>query len=141
MHEQLLEELAPDDPLFNDDWIAEVNIAVDECSSEVNVYLLSRVNDPPSDVMSNTAWVKDCLEKSEKHVTETEQISDFATQLNQLTIMSNQKMVHADVHDRKEAVRVQKTSGAFNQLQHPLETLDRGMMNIEELYQLKQDHL
>ena len=109
--------------------------------SEVNVYLLSRVNDSPSDVMSNTAWVEDCLEKSEKHVTETEQLSDFATQLNQLTIMCNQKMVHADVHDRKEAVRVRKSSGAFNQLQHPLETLDRGMVNIEELYQLKQDHL
>ena len=36
LHEQLMEELAPDDPLFNDGWIAEVNIAVDECSSEVN---------------------------------------------------------------------------------------------------------
>ena len=36
LHEQLMEELAPDDPLFNDDWIAEVNIAVDDCSSEVN---------------------------------------------------------------------------------------------------------
>ena len=57
LHEQLMIELAPDDPLFNDDWIAEINIAVDECSSGVNEYLLSRVNDLPSDVMSNTAWV------------------------------------------------------------------------------------
>ena len=55
LHEQLMEELAPDDPLFNDDWIAEVNMAVDESSSEVNEYLLSRANDPPSDVMSTTA--------------------------------------------------------------------------------------
>ena len=84
-------ELAPDDPLFNDDWIAEVNIAVDECSSGVNEYLLSRVNDLPSDVMSNTAWVEDCLQKSEKHITEREQLSDLATQLNQITIPSNQK--------------------------------------------------
>ena len=53
--EQLMEELAPDNPLFNDDWIAEVNIAVDKLS--INEYLLSRVNDPPSDVMPNTAWV------------------------------------------------------------------------------------
>ena len=29
LHEQLVEELAPDDPLFKDDWIAEVSIAVD----------------------------------------------------------------------------------------------------------------
>ena len=84
-------------------------------------YLLSRVNDPPSDVMSNTAWVEECLEKSEKHITEKEQLSDLATQLNQLTITSNQQMVHADVLDRKEAVSVRKSSGAFNQLQHPLE--------------------
>ena len=104
LHEQLMEELAPDDPLFIDDWIAEVNIAVDECSSEVSEYLLSRANDPPSDVMSITAWVEDCLEKSEKHVIETEQLSDLATHLNQLTITSNQQVVHADVHDRKEAI-------------------------------------
>ena len=120
-----MEELAPDNPLFNDFWIAEVDIAVNECSSEVNEYLLSRMNDRPSDVMSNTAWEEECLEKSEKHVTETEQLSDLATQLNQLTITSNQQMVHADVHDRKEAVRVRKSSGAFNQLQHPKETLDK----------------
>ena len=121
LHEQLMEELAPDDPLFNDDWIAEVNIAVNECSSEFNEYLLSRVNGPPSDVMSNTAWVDDCLEKSEKHVTEREQLPDLAMQLNQLTITSNQQMVHADVHDRKEAVSERKSSGVFNQSQHPLE--------------------
>ena len=53
MHEQLIQELAPDEVLFNDDWIAEV----DECINEVNEYLLSKENDPPSDVMSNTAWV------------------------------------------------------------------------------------
>ena len=45
-HALLMEELAPDDLLFNDDWIAEFNIAVDECSSEVNEYLPSRVNEP-----------------------------------------------------------------------------------------------
>ena len=125
LHQQLMEELAPDDPLFNDDWIAEVNIAVDECSSEVNEYLLSRANDPPSDVMSTTAWVEDCLEKSEKHVIETEQLSDLATQLNQLTITSNQQVVHADIHDRNEAVKARKPSGAYNQLQNPVETLEK----------------
>ena len=75
--------------------------------------------------MSNTAWVEDCLEKSEKHVTETEQLSDLATQLNQLTITSNQQMDHADIHDRKEAVKVRKPSGIYNQLQHPVETLEK----------------
>ena len=30
-------------------------------------------------------------------------------------------MIHADVHDIKEAVRVRKSSGVFNQLQHPVE--------------------
>ena len=78
LHEQLVEELAPDDPLFNDDWIAEVSIAVDKCRREVNEYLLSRVTDPPSHVLSNTAWVEDCLENSEKHITEREQLSDLA---------------------------------------------------------------
>ena len=90
LHEHLMEELAPDDPFFNDDWIAEIDIAVDECSSEVNEYLLSRVNDPPSDVTPNAAWVEHCLERSERHVTETEQLSDLVTQLNQRTITSNQ---------------------------------------------------
>ena len=79
------------------------------------------MNDPPSDVMSNTAWMEDCLEKSEKHITEREQASDLPMQLNQLTIRIDQQMVHADVHDRKEAVGVTKSSGIFNQLQHPLE--------------------
>ena len=125
LHEQLMEEMAPDDPLFNDDWIAEVNIAVDECSSEVNEYLLSRANDPPSDVMSTTAWLEDYLEKSEKHVIETEPLSDLATQLHQLTITSNQQVVHADVHDRKEAVKARKPSGAYNQLQNAVETLEK----------------
>ena len=32
---QVMEELPLDYPLFNEDWIAEVNIAEDECSSEV----------------------------------------------------------------------------------------------------------
>ena len=114
--------MPPDDPLFNDDWTAEVNISLDECNSEVNDYLLSRVDDPPSDVMSNTAWVEDSSEKSEQHVAEREQLSDLAMQLNQLTITSNQQMVHADVYVRKEVVSVRKSLGAFNQLQHPLET-------------------
>ena len=47
-------------------------------------------------------WVEHCLGKSEKHVTQRKQLSDLATQLNQLTITSNQKMVHADANDRKE---------------------------------------
>ena len=42
--------------------IAEVNIAADECSSEINEYFLSTVNKPPSDVMSNITWVEDSLE-------------------------------------------------------------------------------
>ena len=67
-----------------------MNIAVDESSSKVNEYLLSRVNDLPSDVMSDTPWVEDCLENSEKHITDREQLSDLATQPNQITITSNQ---------------------------------------------------
>ena len=55
-------ELAPDDSLLNDDWIAEVNTSVDEWSSKVNEYLLSRPTDPPSNVMSNDAWTEECLE-------------------------------------------------------------------------------
>ena len=110
LHGQVMEELTPDDPLFNDDWFAEVNIAVDECSSQVNEYPLSKVNDPPPDVMLNTAWVEDCLEKSEKLITKRERLSYLVTQLNQLTITINQQMVHADVNDRKEAVNVTKSS-------------------------------
>ena len=61
------------------------------------------------------------LGNSEKHVSEREQLSDLATQLNHLTITSNQQMVHTDFDDRKKAVRVRKSSGAFNQIQHPME--------------------
>ena len=61
------------------------------------------------------------LGNSEKHDSEREQLSDLATQLNHLTITSNQQMVHTDFDDRKKAVRVRKSSGAFNQIQHPME--------------------
>ena len=61
------------------------------------------------------------LGNSEKHDSEREQLSDLATQLNHLTITSNQQMVHTDFDDRKKAVRVRKSSGAFNQKQHPME--------------------
>ena len=72
LHEQLMEEIAPVDPLSNGDWIAEVNIADDESSSEVNEYLLSWVNDHSSDAMSNTILVKECLGKSGKYIRERE---------------------------------------------------------------------
>ena len=36
LHEQLIEELSPDDPFFNDDWIAEVNIVVDAVVKSMN---------------------------------------------------------------------------------------------------------
>ena len=65
------------------------------------------------------------MEKSEKQVIETEQLSDLATQLNQLTIISNQQVVHADIHERNEAVKARKPSGAYNQLQNPVETLEK----------------
>ena len=70
LREQLMEEIAPVDPLFNGDWIAEVNIVDDESSSEVNEYLLSWVNDHSSDAISNTVSVKECLGKSEKYIRE-----------------------------------------------------------------------
>ena len=72
--------------------IAEVNIAVDECGSEINEYFLSTVNKPPSDVMSNIAWVEDSLEKSGKHVTEKEQLSDLATQF--VAFLANKQKVN-----------------------------------------------
>ena len=56
------------------------------------------------------------MENSEEHVTEREQPSELTRQLNQLTITSNHQMVHTDVYDRKEAVSLIKSSGAFNQL-------------------------
>ena len=90
LHEQLMEEIAPVDHLFNGDWIAEGNIADNESSSEVNKYLLSWVNDHSSDAMSNTLSVNECLGKPEKYIREREkQLSDLATQLNQLSITSN----------------------------------------------------
>ena len=39
LHEQPMEKLAPNDSLFNDDWIAEVSITLGECSIEVSEYL------------------------------------------------------------------------------------------------------
>ena len=34
-------------------------------------------------------------------------------------------MVRADDHDRKEAVKERKPSGTYNQIQHPVETLEK----------------
>ena len=58
---------------------------------------------------------------SSKYVTERDQLSDLAAQLNQVMITSNPQMSYADVHDRKEAVKVRKSLGAFNQLQQQVE--------------------
>ena len=110
LHEQLMEEIDTVDDLFSDDWLVEVNAAVDDCSSEVNEYLVSRMDDPPSEAISKTSWVEQYLEKSDDKEDPGE-LSILANQLNQLAITT-------DIHHPKRASFKQPPELKHPGLQH-----------------------
>ena len=76
--------------------IMEMQFEVDTCNSNVQAYLDSRKDDPPSETQSVSSWAKQCLKDQILHNIETqddrvskEGISDLASRLNQLTLGPN----------------------------------------------------
>ena len=59
LHEELMQLLAENNENYGDDWIADINFNLDECSSEINEYLISMRNDPPSNTMSKASIVEE----------------------------------------------------------------------------------
>ena len=54
IHEEL-KGLLQEDEQYGDEWIEEINIEVDDCFRDVNDYLISRKNYPPSETMSKAS--------------------------------------------------------------------------------------
>ena len=76
--------------------ITEMQFEVDTCNSNVQAYLDSRKDDPPSETQSVSSWAKQCLNDQILHNIETqddraskEGFSNLASQLNQLTLGPN----------------------------------------------------
>ena len=65
---QLLPE---NDKNYGDDWVEDISFNVDECSSEINEYLISR-KDPPSDTMSKASIVESTLQDMVKKKSQME---------------------------------------------------------------------
>ena len=86
IHDELMELLEEDDEDFGDKWQEEINFEGDDYSNEINEYLISRKDDPPSDAMSKSAIVDGYLRGSIYKEISTEGIYDLANQLNNLTI-------------------------------------------------------
>ena len=76
--------------------IDEEQFEVDTCNSNVQAYLDSRKDDPPSETQSVSSWAKQCLNYQILHNIEArddrvskEGFSDLASRLNQLTLGPN----------------------------------------------------
>ena len=54
IHEEL-KCLLQEDEQYGDEWMEEINIEVDDCFRDVNDYLISRKNYPPSETMSKAS--------------------------------------------------------------------------------------
>ena len=52
-HEALMVLLPDDDPRFNDVWIDELSLNVNSCFGQIEKYLDSRKDDPPSSLLSS----------------------------------------------------------------------------------------
>ena len=61
LHVELMQLLPENDENYGDDWVEDISFNVDECSSEINEYLISRRDDPPSDTMSKASIVEEYL--------------------------------------------------------------------------------
>ena len=89
---QLLPE---NDGKYGDDWVEDISFNVDECSSEINKYLISR-RDPPSDTMSKASIVEEYLTGSVQEETSNERISDLTNQLNKLAIKMGENSINKE---------------------------------------------
>ena len=61
LHVERMQLLPENDENYGDDWVEDISFNVDECSSEINEYLISRRDDPPSDTMSKASIVGEYL--------------------------------------------------------------------------------
>ena len=77
--------LAENDENYGDDWTEDISFNVDECGSEINKYLISRRDDPPSDTMSKVSIVKEYFMGSVQEEISNGGVSDLANQLKKLT--------------------------------------------------------
>ena len=89
IHEDLMELLEETDESFGDQWIEEITYDIDDCSSDINDYLISRRDDLPSDTMSKTALVGEYLKESITNDNPGEGLSNLEKQMNNLSINKN----------------------------------------------------
>ena len=61
LHEELMQLLAENDENYDDDSIEDISFNVDECSSEINEYLISKRGDPLSGTMSKASIIEEYL--------------------------------------------------------------------------------
>ena len=100
-----------------DDWVEDISFNVDECSSEINEYLISRRDDPPSDTMSKASIVEEYLTGSVQEEISDGSISDLANQLNKLTIKMGESNINKEalaarkhkVIERQQSIKDQAT--------------------------------
>ena len=97
LHEELMELLAENDQNYSDDWIEDISFNVDECSREINEYLISRRDDPLPDTISKASFVNECLRGFVQEKISNEGISDLANQLNKLTIKVGENSITKEV--------------------------------------------
>ena len=93
LHEQLM-QLLPENEIYGNDWVENINFNVDECSSEINEFLISRRGDPPSDTMSKPPIVQEYLTGTVQEEISNGGISDLANQLNKLTIKMGENSIN-----------------------------------------------
>ena len=86
IHEELMELLDETDESFSDQCMEEITFDIDDCSSEVNEYLISRKDDPPSDVMSKTSIVNQYLKESANKETEVEDVTELENRMIKLNL-------------------------------------------------------
>ena len=68
----------------------EITFEVDDCCSDVNDFLTSRKDHPPTETMSKASIVDEYLKRSVHDESLTEGISDLANQLNKMSIKMDQ---------------------------------------------------
>ena len=90
-------------------WMEDVTFNVDTCNSDIQEYIDSRKNEPPSDNRSIRSWIEHCQSEDGKIDIENQQnenkymehvpenLSNLANRLNGLTIQGTEQEVE-NVH-------------------------------------------
>ena len=76
--------------------VEDISFNVDEYSSEINEYLISRTDDPPSDTMSKASIVEEYLTGSVQEEISNGGISDLTNQFNKLTIKMGENSIYKE---------------------------------------------